>query len=197
MELSEAIQKRVTIRRWKSTPVEKEKIRFKTFVWRITASHTIAYFIAGILAFSIIKYNEIFGVGALAFMLPTSSPMVAAGPGLQIIRGLLLSIILFPFSSIFINTKNGWLKFWLLSFGLSYLFTFSAAVGSFEGIIYTNFPIKYHLLGIPEFITYMTLFTLILWIWYSKNKKWFNFISVIFITLVVLTSIMGALSALG
>ena len=26
MELSEAIQKRVTIRKWKSTPVEKEKI---------------------------------------------------------------------------------------------------------------------------------------------------------------------------
>jgi hypothetical protein len=179
------------------TLINENKNHFKTFVWRITATHTIAYFAAGIFALLVLKYNETFGVGILSFMRPTDSSWVAAGAGLQIIRGALLALFLYPFSTIFINTKKGWVKFWLLSFGLSYLLTFSAAIGSFEGFIYTNFPMRYHLLGIPEVLLYLTLFTILMWGWYKKPKKIFNTLSVISVLLIALMSAMGALASLG
>ena len=177
--------------------MNKSENKFGTFVWRITASHTIAYFIAGIFAILVLRYDEIFGTGGLSFMRPTDSPWVAAGPGLQVIRGLLLSLFLFPFRSVFFESKNGWVKFWLLSFGLSYLLTISAATGSFEGIIYTIIPIKYHLIGIPEIILYLTLFTVFIWGWYKKPNKIFSILSITLVSIISLMSLMGVLASLG
>ncbi len=177
--------------------MNESETKFVTFAWRITATHTVAYFAAGIFALLVLRYDEIFGAGPLAFMRPTDSPWVAAGPGLQIIRGFLLSLFLFPFRSVFFDTKNGWLKFWLLSFGLSYLLTISAAIGSFEGVIYTNIPLKYHLLGIPEVLVYLTLFTVLMWGWHRGPSKLPTVLSVIFVSLIALMSLMGALAFSG
>ena len=177
--------------------MNRSENKFGTFVWRITATHTIAYFVAGIFAILVLKYDKIFGAGALSFMRPTDSPWVAAGPGLQVIRGLLLSLFLFPFRSVFFESKNGWIKFWLLSIGLSYLLTISAATGSFEGVIYTNTPIKYHLIGIPEILIYMTLFSVSMWGWYKKPHKIYNVLSIIFVLLIALMSLMGVLASAG
>jgi hypothetical protein len=177
--------------------MNKSEYKLGTFVWRITATHTISYFIAGIFAILVLRYDEIFGTGALSFMRPTNSPWVAAGPGLQVIRGLLLSLFLFPFRSVFFESNNGWIKFWLLSFGLSYLLTISAATGSFEGVIYTIIPIKYHLLGLPEIVLYMTLFTVFMWGWYKKPKKIFTIISIFLVSIIAFMSSMGVLVAMG
>jgi hypothetical protein len=177
--------------------MNKSENNFGTFAWRITATHTIAYFVAGIFALLVLKYNEIFGIGELSFMRPTDSPWVGAGPGLQIIRGLLLSIFLFPFRSIFFETKYGWIKFWFLSFGLGYLLTISAATGSFEGVIYTNTPLKYHLIGIPEIVIYLTIFTVLMWGWYKKPYKIFNILSIILVSLIGLMSLLGVLASSG
>ena len=97
--------------------MDKIKINFGTFIWRITATHTIAYFVAGIFALLVLRYDEIFGIGTLSFMRPTDSSWVAAGPGLQVIRGLLLSLFLFPFRTIFFETEKGWIKFWSIPEG--------------------------------------------------------------------------------
>ena len=177
--------------------MDKSNSTFGTFAWRITTTHTIAYFIAGMFAVLVMKYDELFGVGALSFMRPTDSSWVAAGPGLQILRGLLLSFFLFPFRSIFLESDNGWLKFWSLSFGLSYLLTFAAAIGSFEGFIYTNFPLKFHLLGLPEALIYTTLFTILMWGWYKKPLRLFNVVSAILVLLIVLMSVTGVMASLG
>ena len=177
--------------------MDKSNSTFGTFAWRITTAHTIAYFIAGMFAVLVMKYDELFGVGALSFMRPTDSSWVATGPGLQVLRGLLLSFVLYPFRSVFLETDYGWLKFWTLSFGLSYLLTFAAAIGSFEGLIYTNFPLKFHLLGLPEALIYTTLFTVFLWGWYRKPVRLFNAASAILTLLIVLMSVMGVLASLG
>ncbi|MCP3928556.1 MAG: hypothetical protein GY705_05580 [Bacteroidetes bacterium] len=177
--------------------MESNKNKLSVFIWRIAASHTIAYFIAGIFALLVLRYDEIFNTGALSFMRPTDSAWVAAGPGLQIVRGILLALFLYPFRSIFFNTKNGWLKFWTLTFGLSYLLTISAATGSFEGIIYTNIPLKYHLIGLPEILLYVTLFTVFMWGWYKSSKKIYSILSIVFVFIILLMSVMGALAALG
>jgi hypothetical protein len=170
---------------------------FRTFSWRVTAAHTVAYFLAGIFAVAAMGYRELFGVGELSFMRSTDSPWVAAGPGLQLVRGFCLSLILYPFRSVFVDTKYGWGKFWMLSFGLSYLFTFAAATGSFEGFIYTTLSIETHLIGIPEVLLYLSLFTALLWAWYEKPKKAYTAISITLVGLIVLMSALGALAAAG
>ncbi len=177
--------------------MQKSGSDVKTFVWRITATHTIAYMIAGILALTFSKYDELFGVGTLSFMRPTNSVWVAAGPGLQVLRGVLLALFLLPFRTIFIESKKGWIKFWLLSFGLSYFLTISAAVGSFEGFIYTTIPMKYHLLGMPEVVLYLTLFTGFMSFWYRKPRKVFDILASVAVSFILILSCMGVLSAVG
>lgn len=168
-----------------------------TFCWRIASAHIISYSLAGIFAITFLNYGELFNTGPLAFMRATDSPWVAAGPGLQIIRGIILGLILYPFISIFLEAPYGWHKFWILNFGLSYILTISAAVGSFEGIIYTNIPLKTHLHGLPEILLYTTLFTVILWGWYKRPVKAFNILAIVLTAIIALMSILGVLASLG
>ena len=167
------------------------------FIWRVTSAHTIAYFIAGLFAISFLNYGELFSVGSLSFMRSTDTAWVAAGPGLQIFRGVLLGFVLIPFSSIFIDSKYGWLKFGLLNFGLGYILTFSAAVGSYDGIIYTNIPVKTHILGLPEILLYTILFSTVLWGWYKKPSKAYNIIAIVLVSIIAVLSTLGVLASLG
>ena len=169
----------------------------RTFAWRITAAHTIAYFLAGLFALAVLRDGEVFGSGSLAFMRSVDSPWVAAGPGLQVLRGLLLALFLYPFRSIFFETSHGWIKFWALSFGLGFLLTISAAPGSFEGYLYTDIPPRFHLLGIPEVGLYLSLFTGIVFGWRGRARRVFDVSSLILVPLIILMSLMGVLAALG
>jgi hypothetical protein len=170
---------------------------FRTFSWRVTAAHTVAYFLAGVVAVMTMGYGESFGVGELSFMRPTDSPWVAAGPGLQVVRGFCLSLVLYPFRSVFVDSKYGWGKFWLLLFGLSYLFTFAAATGSFEGFIYTTFSVETHVIGILEVLLYLSIFTAALWAWYAKPRRAYTAVSLTLVVLIVLMSVLGTLAAGG
>ena len=167
------------------------------FVWRIAAAHTIAYFIAGIYAITFLNYDELFNVGDLHFMRDTETSWVAAGPGLQLLKGVLVGLVLYPIMTAFTESNKGWLKFWILIFGLSYLLTLSAAIGSFEGVIYMNLPLKSHFIGLSEILLYTTLFALTLWGWYKKPIKTFNVIAIVLVSLIVLISTMGVLASFG
>lgn len=167
------------------------------FVWKIASAHTVAYFIAGIYAITFLNYNELFNTGSLNFMRDTDTTWVAAGPGLQVLKGILVGLVLYPFRAIFIESNKGWLKFWLLIFGLSYILTLSAALGSFEGVIYTNIPFEDHFIGLSEILLYTTLFSLSLWLWYMKPSKIVNIIAIVLTSLIVLISLMGVLATLG
>ena len=174
----------------------KEENSLFTFVWRVCSTHTISYFIAGFFALKVLNYDDLFGIGALSFMRATNSAWVTAGIGLQLIRGMFLGLILYPFHSIFVSTNKGWFKFWILTFGLSYILTITASVGSFEGVIYTNIPLKTHLLGLPEIVLYNSLFTAMLWFWYKNPKRVINVISIVLVSVVIMLSILGVLSSL-
>ncbi|MDX2361771.1 MAG: hypothetical protein QNK23_13260 [Crocinitomicaceae bacterium] len=167
------------------------------FVWRIASAHTIAYFIAGIYAITFLNYDELFNTGSLSFMRDTDSAWVAAGPGLQLLKGVLVGLVLYPFKAVFTESNKGWLKFWILIFGLSYILPLSAAIGSFEGVIYTTISLKTHFLGLPEILLYATIFSAILWGWYKKPLKAFNIVAIILVSVIVLLSTMGVLSSIG
>ncbi|MEM5948898.1 hypothetical protein WKV44_10135 [Spirochaetia bacterium 38H-sp] len=174
-----------------------KKKKFATFLWRVTAIHTIAYFLAGIFALIFMNYKELFAAEVMSIMRPINSPWVAAGPGLQIIRGIIIAIVLYPFQEIFFNTKNGWLKLWLLILGLSYFSTIGPTFGSFEGYVYTKVAIPYHLLGIPETLLYTFLFSFFICFWYKKPTKVWNISTTILVLLIIVMSALGLLSSLG
>ena len=175
---------------------EKNKENFK-FVWRVIAAHVIAYFIAGVFAINLFNYKELFSSGTLSlFMKPTTDPIVALGPCLQIIRGLIMALVLLPVRKVFTEEKYGFLKLGLLILGLSVLSTFAAAFGSIDGFIYTNLSFMEQIIGYPEALLWIFLFIGILWVFYKYEKKTINIIAAVLLILIVLMSTMGYLYAM-
>jgi hypothetical protein len=171
--------------------------RFGTFAWRVTASHTVAYAIAGIFALAFLDYRERFASGWLStLMRPVDSPWTAAGAGLQILRGPIVAAALFPFRQIFLETARGWQKLFGLVLGLSYLSTIGPTFGSFEGYVFTKVPIAFHLLGLPEALLYALLFVLFLAGWYAKPRTLWQILSIVLVGLVLVSSLLGVLSSL-
>ena len=126
------------------------------------ATHTITYFIMGLLSIIFLDYRENFGSDYLSFMKPTDSPVLELGPRLQIFRGLIFALVLYPFRSIFLSRPSGWFHLWMLFLGLSILSTFGPTMESLEGMIYTDIPIKQQLSLLPEIIIQSFLLSLVL-----------------------------------
>ena len=169
---------------------------FNVFIWRLTALHMITYFIIGLLAMSILNYQEVFASGNLGLIMkPLDSPWVALGPGLQVVRGLIFAIALWPFKDIFLLKEKGWIKLWLLFIGLSILSTFGPAIGSIDGMIYTTIPIPLQLTFLPELITQSFLLSYCLYHWYQRPKKAFNILAIVLVSLILLMSTAGFLAA--
>jgi len=175
--------------------MEKHKYKFSTFFWRITASHMITYFIMGIIASNLLNYEEIFNESET--FRSYNSPWIAAGPMLQVFRGLVISLVLWYFKDNFLFQKNGWLKLWGLVVGLSVLSTAAAPGGSIEGFIYTTIPIMDQVKGYIELVPQIGLFAFLLCYWYKHPKKAWNIIAGILVGLMSFLSFMGVLAASG
>ena len=79
---------------------------FLVFLWRITSAHVITYTLVGVFASKFLNYQELFESEPYSsFMKPVTSSAVAAGPALQLIRGLIFSIALWPFKESFLQYK--------------------------------------------------------------------------------------------
>lgn len=170
-------------------------IKFGTFFWRITACHMITYFIMGIIAANMLNYQEIFN--SSPELRPYDSPWIAAGPGLQLIRGLIFALALWYFKECFLYIKYGWLKLWGLIIGLCILSTTSAASGSIEGFIYSSIPFSEQVSGYLEVVPQTGLFAAMLCYWYQHPGKAWNIISPILVAGILFMSIMGTLASSG
>lgn len=175
--------------------LKDDKVKCCTFLWRVVYSHTIAYFVAGLCAVVLLDYKTHYASDTLSLlMLPVNSPIVALGPALQPLRGLLMAFVLWPFRSIIFD-KGGWWKLALLVFGLSQICTIGPTPGSFDGIIYTVLPLMYHLLGLPEAILYILLFTGIMYCSYVFERRWISIIAAVMMCLILFMGICGYLAA--
>ena len=66
------------------------------FTVRVTCCHVVTYFVAGVLALTLLDYKTLFQCeGFSSLMLPTSSKWVAAGPALQVVRGVVFALALY------------------------------------------------------------------------------------------------------
>ena len=161
------------------------------FVWRVTAAHMATYMVAGLLASTLMDYESWWATEWMDHYRPYDSPWIAAGMGLQVLRGLVLAAVLYPFREVFLAGERGWLKLWGLLVGVGVLSTYAASLGSIEGMIYTAVPWKYHLFGLPEVYGQALAFSACLVGWYRAPSRAWGWVLGTLTVLGVLMSLAG------
>jgi hypothetical protein len=172
-----------------------------TFAGRVIACHTATYLVAGLTASWLFDYAAMWNAEAMAHMRPLDSPWVAAGPGLQLIRGAVFALCLYPFRSVFLDRPRGWLPLWGLLVGVGVISTYGPSPGSLEGLVYTNTPLALHLRGLPEVLLQPLAFSLCLTGWSRRTpaaatRAWPAVLGTL-TALAVLASLAGVLLAPG
>ena len=180
--------------------MKENQVTLVNLTLKTIVAHTLTYFIVGLIAFNLFDYAAQFAEDELrTFMRQTDDPMVALGPALQPIRGILFALAFYPLREILFKRKNGWLITWWLLVSLGILSTFAPGSGSVEGIIYTTLPIAGQFSGgMLEILTQSFLFSALLYYWVNNpEKRWINWVLGILFVLAVLMSVMGYLIASG
>ena len=164
-------------------------------------SHTLTYFLVGLVASVVFNYASDFARPELrTYMRQLGDPVIAFGPALQPIRGILFALAFYPLREILFRRQNGWLITWWLLAALGIFSTFGPAPGSVEGAIYTTLPIldQFFSGGMLEILTQSFLFSTLLYYWVNHpEKRWLNWLLGILFALVVLMSLLGYLAASG
>lgn len=164
-------------------------------------SHTLTYFLVGLVASVVFNYSADFARPELrGYMRQIGDPVIALGPALQPLRGILFALAFYPLREILFKRKNGWLITWWLLVALGILSTFGPASGSVEGAIYTTLPFvdQFFSGGMLEILTQSLLFSALLYTWVNHPKKrWLNWVLGVLFVLVVLMSALGYLAASG
>ena len=158
-------------------------------------SHTVTYFLVGLVASVVFHYAAEFARPELrSFMRQIGDPIIALGPALQPIRGIVFALAFYPLREVLFDNKNGWLIMWWLLVALGILSTFGPVSGSVEGAIYTTLPIHKQFFsgGMLEILAQSFLFSVLLYYWVNHpEKRWLNWLLGTLFGLVVLMSLMG------
>ena len=161
--------------------------------------HTVTYFAAGLISSTVFDYGARYADPLLGnFMRPISHPMVAAGPMLQVFRGLLFGLVFFLLRDMYFRNKKGWLTVWAVLVIVGIVSPFGPSPSSIEGLIYSNVPLNFHLVGLPEVTIQAFLLAYVTHYWVNHpEKKWLSWLIGIVFALVVLMSTLGILAGLG
>ena len=80
-------------------------------ILKTAVTHTVTYFIMGLLASTILNYARLYAETSLNLLMrQTTDPWVMAGPLFQPIRGILFGIVFYMLHKAFFLNKNGWLR---------------------------------------------------------------------------------------
>lgn len=140
------------------------KSRLLGFLVRVTLVHSITYIIFGVLFLKVINlYPEYYSNPAVsAYIRPTNDPILTFAPLVQIIRGIIIALGLYPFRKKLINNKYGWALLWGILVALQVL---GSPNGAIENLIYTKLPLWFTLLNTPEVILQMLVFSVLIFAW--------------------------------
>jgi hypothetical protein len=172
------------------------RVSFVTLAVKTITAHTVTYCLVGLLAFALLDYRRWFAEPHMqAVMRQTDDPLVMAGPLLQPIRGLLFALAFYPLRGILFDRNDGWLVLWLELVILGILSPFGASPGSIEGMIYTIWPLRSHLIGLPEVFLQALLLSAILHYWVRHpEQKWLSWTLSILLFLVLVLPTLGLLT---
>jgi hypothetical protein len=171
------------------TELATKPLRLSVLMLKTVVVHTITYFVAGILAYTIGGYAKTFSQPPLSYLMrPTSDPLVMAGPLFQPVRGIIFASALYPLRNVLFAERRGWLKLWWLLLALGVLATFGPAPGSVEGMIYTIIPPLTQIRGLWEVLLQSLLLSFVLFYWVNHpEKRWLNWaFGIVFSILMIL-----------
>jgi hypothetical protein len=148
----------------------------RSIVVKTMVTHTVTYFAAGVLAFSLFDYPALISRTALRnVMRPLDDPMVMAGPLLQPVRGVLFGVVFYFLRETFFARHNGWVLMWMVLVSCGILGTFGAPPGSLEGFIYTVVPRSVQLILLPEVLVQSLLLSWLVFQWVNHpEKRWLS-----------------------
>lgn len=106
-----------------------------------------------------------------------------------------MELIRLQIRSLILEKRKGWIVLWGLFLGLAILGTCGPTPGSVEGFIYTKLSIREHLLGLPEVVLQVLLFSLAIYYWYKRPSKLWDIIMGIILILIMLMSISSFIFA--
>jgi hypothetical protein len=175
--------------------VDQSRPTFFEVTVKSIVTHTITYFIMGLLASTLFDYGGLYAETSLNLLMrQTSEPLVMAGPLFQPIRGLLFGVVFFLLRDTLFGRKNGWLVTWILLVVVGIISPFGPSPGSIEGMIYTIVPIGVQLTGLPEVLLQALILSVVLFYWVNHpEKKWLNWVMGIAFALVMLMPTLGLL----
>lgn len=176
-----------------------KQLSFPSIALKTTAVHTVTYFIVGVLSFLFLDYAAKYADPAVSnYLRQTDHPLVMVGPFFQILRGFLFGLAFYALRASVFPHKHGWLTLWLTLAIVGIFSPFAAAPSSIEGMIYTVLPSWFHILNFPEIFFQAGLLAFLTHYWVNHpEKRWLNWSLGIVTALVVLMSVLGALSAFG
>ncbi len=174
-----------------------KRLTLSSLTVKVVIVHTVTYFVAGVLAYTIGEYEKTFSQPPLSyFMRPTSDRWVMAGPLFQPIRGVIFALAFYPLRSVLFERRRGWLTLWWLLLALGVLSTFGPAPGSVEGLIYTIITPLDQMLGLWEVLLQSFLLSVALFHWVNHPEKpWPNWTLGIAFCIVMILPLLGLLLA--
>ena len=180
--------------------MNEHRITLAGLALKTIVSHTLTYFLVGFLAFTVFNYEAQFSETEVrTWMRQTDDPIVALGPALQPIRGVIFALAFYALREVLFKRKNGWLITWWLLIALGILSTFGPTPGSVEGMIYlAPSTSRFFSGGMLEILTQSFLFSALLYYWVNQpEKRWLHWLLGILFVLVIFMSLMGYLVASG
>jgi len=172
------------------------QLRFSQIAIATIVVHTVTYFVAGILAFLLLDYGELYASPDLAgLMKQTTHPLVMAGPLFQPLRGLVFALAIYPLREIIFARPRGWLVLWGLFVALGIVSTFGPSPGSIEGLIYTVISVPHQLLGLVEVVIQSLLLAFGVAYWVNHpEKRWLRRVMIVAFAIGVLLPLAGLLA---
>ncbi len=147
--------------------------RRRDYFFRFILLHVITYTVIGVIFFQLQDYENAFKIQEdFQLFRPMDHPLVVYSMFIQILRGIVLSIMIYPFYDFIINSKQGWLQLFIILFGLTVLgslvfipnFIHKTVEGSFFQVILEN------IIGLPEIIVQTLLFSWLLTRWEPRDS---------------------------
>lgn len=139
------------------------------FALRYAAVHTLTYLVFGVFFMLVSQYFEYFQSDPVfnQVMKPPDDLSVRIAPVMQLVRGSLMALSIYPFRDVIIGHRRGWLKLFGLLFVLTSIGAVITGPGSIEGLLYTRFSFN-PLIGYPEIALQMLAFCWLFCRWQTR-----------------------------